>query len=142
MQIVIGVILLCKILTEIMLEKIANSKKANIPNKKLKNKHFCITFFMVPIEFWASSSETILTQARLIPESARVMPKAYVDINNWYKPTASFPILLEIYTPKDTPINCKKIDIIVKINPFIINSFNFLKKITYSFIFMNRCNLY
>ena len=97
---------------------------------------------MLSKEFVASSSETILTQARLIPERARVIPKEYVDINNWYNPTASSPILLEIYTPKDTPISCKKIDITVKTNPFIRNNFNFLKKITYSFIFMNRCKLY
>ena len=73
-----------------------------------------------------------------MPERASVIPKEYVDINSWYKPTASSPILLEIYTPKETPINCKKIDITVKTSPFKINNFNFLKKITYSCIFMNR----
>ena len=58
-----------------------------------------------------------------------MIPKEYVDINSWYKPTASSPILLEIYTPKETPINCRKIDITVKTSPFKINNFNFLKKI-------------
>ena len=39
-----------------------------------------------------------------------------------------------MYTPKDTPINCKKIDVKVNIIPLNKNNFNLLKKTTYSYI--------
>lgn len=95
-QTVKGDILLCNILVEMKFARIENNKKVAIPKHKLYNKHFFITSLILLNEFVASSSETILTQAKLIPERARVIPKEYVDINNWYNPTASLPILLEM----------------------------------------------
>lgn len=74
MQMVEGAILLCKILVEIKLAKNVNKKKVTIPKDKLYNKHFLITSLILLKEFLASSSETILTQAKLIPESASVIP--------------------------------------------------------------------
>ena len=74
-----------------------------------------------------NSSETIQVQARLKPEVAKVTAKRYTDITKLNTPTASEPILVDIYRLKAVPIlfiiNAQK----VNIAPLIKNIFVLLK---------------
>ena len=58
----------------------------------LKARHFPVTLLILPIFPIAISSDKIFVVARLIPDSAIVIAKPYMDITNPYNPTASAPI--------------------------------------------------
>ena len=62
----------------------------------------------------ASSSDITRVTARLIPEVARVIPKRYTVITNWYTPTISEPIFLEMYAVKYISIALKIRDVIIR----------------------------
>ena len=76
----------------------------------------------------ANCSETILEVARWIPELAKVTKSIYTDIIKEYTPTASLPILLEIYIQKNIPILLKKREVTVSRIPLNKNNLTFLKK--------------
>ena len=75
----------------------------------------------------ASSSEIIRVTARFIPEVARVMPKRYTLITNWYIPIYSDPIFCEIYAVKYISIPLKIKEVIIKIEVLKIKNLNFFK---------------
>lgn len=62
----------------------------------------------------ASSSDTTRVTAKLIPDVASVIPKRYTVITNWYTPTISEPIFLEIYAVKYMSIALKINDVIIR----------------------------
>ena len=101
-----------------------------MPINVLKNIQFFIIFDMLLILFFASSSEIIQVVARDIPEFAIVMKKLYTDITRVNIPSASEPILFEIYilNTKPRPLT-KRVDKLKK-KPFTKISFDFLKIIT------------
>ena len=78
----------------------------------------------LPLE---NCSETIHVHARLNPEVAKVIAKEYTDITKLNAPTASAPILLEIYILNTIPILFIIKAVIVRIAPFIRKIFVFLK---------------
>ena len=104
---------------------------AQIPKIRLKKIHLFAAFF-APISFLqASSSETILVAEILIPAEARVIPKVYTDITREKTPTASSPIVLEIYMLKNIPITCNRTEENSKINVLNTNIFNVFKIIPF-----------
>ena len=77
--------------------------------------------------FFANSSETIQVQARLIPEVAKVIAKVYTDMTKLNMPIASWPTLFATYMLKISPAPRIKSEDEVKIIPFTIKIFAFLK---------------
>ena len=65
---------------------------ANTPKTKLKKIHFLIAILAPCLELIASSSETSLVAAKVIPELASVMHKKYTDITKLNIPIPSEPI--------------------------------------------------
>ena len=113
--------------TVIKSAKIKNIILAQQPKTKLKIKHLRAAF-VAPISLLqASSSETTLVAAILIPAEARVIPNIYTDMTREKTPTASSPIVLDIYMLKNIPITCSKTEENSKINVFNTNIFNVLK---------------
>ena len=68
----------------------------------------------------------------LIPAEAKVIPNMYTDITREKTPTASSPIVLDIYTLKNKLITCKIIELNNKIKVLNTNIFNVLKTIVLS----------
>ena len=109
---------------------IKNIRLAQIPKIRLKNIHLLAATF-APISFLqASSSATILVEAIFIPAEARVIPNAYTDITRLKTPTASSPIVFDMYIPKNIVITCNITELNNKIK--VLNT-----KIFRVFIFNN-----
>ena len=88
--------------------KIKNIKLALIPKIRLKKRHLLAAVFAPTSFLQASSSATILVEAIFIPAEARVIPKTYTDITSENTPTASSPIVFDIYMLKNVVIITKK----------------------------------
>ena len=92
----------------------------------------------------ANFSETIQVTAIFKPEVATVMKNKYTAITKLKIPTASEPILLEIYILKTNVTNLIINAVIVRIVPFIKNNLLFFLKtihlIKNIFLASNLCN--
>ena len=97
---------------------------AEIPKIRLKTIHLLAAVFAPTSFLHASSSATILVEAIFIPAEARVIPNTYIDITREKTPTASSPMVLEIYMLKNVVITCKRIELINNIKVLNINIFN------------------
>ena len=120
---------MCNHIEEINGENDINNIPANKLKNKQKNKHFFTILVTLENSPRAISSDTILIHAKFIPDIARVVTKIYIAITNWYTPTASVPILLEIYTLKNIPIDCNNREVKVSIIPLYKKNLIFLKVI-------------
>ena len=81
------------------------SKLAHIPKIKLIKILFWAIFFAKNSLLNANSSEINLVVVILIPLEATVIPKRYIESIKEKTPTASFPIVLEMYVLKKRRIN-------------------------------------
>ena len=100
---------------------------ANSPNIPLKNTHFFIATFAPVSEFTASSSDTSLVAASVIPELAKVIHKKYMDITSPNIPIPSEPIILAKYISNIIPVERSTNDTSVNIIVFITKTFNLFK---------------
>ena len=96
--------------------------------KNAENKRQLLTALKPSKKFpLANCSETRRVQARLNPEVASVVANIYTDMTKLKVPTASEPILLEMYKLNSIPILFIKKAVIIKINPFMRKIFVFFK---------------
>ena len=80
--------------------------------------------FFAPTSFLqASSSATIRVEAIFIPAEARVIPNAYTDITSENIPTASSPIVFDMYILKNIVITCNITELNNNINVLNTNIF-------------------
>ena len=102
---------------------------AQVLKIRLKNRHLRVAFF-APISFLqASSSATILVVDMFIPAEARVIPNVYTDITSEKTPTASSPIVLDMYMLKNIFIICNNMELnnrIIVFNMNFFSTFNYL----------------
>ena len=110
-----------------------NIKLAQILKIRLKNIHFRAAFFAPKSFCHAISSETILVADMFIPADASVIPNIYTDITSENTPTASSPIVFEMYMLKNIWIICNNIVLISNIIVFNIKIFNVFNKFIPSF---------
>ena len=122
------VILSCKQTFIIKSDDKSINKEAIIPQVKLKRIHCFIALSAPFLLSFAISSDTILVEARFIPEVASVIANVYTDIIRPNRPILSAPTLFDTYTLKEMPIVCIKIAVAVSMTTLIKNSFAFLKK--------------
>ena len=83
---------------------------------------------------FANSLDTIVMQARFNPEVAIVIANIYTDITKSNIPTASEPILFDIYIPNIILILLITTFVIVNIEPLIRNFFVLFKISPFNFI--------
>ena len=103
--------------------------QAIIPKQRLYIMHFFIAVFIPKTEhFRSNSSEVILVAARFIPEFAKVIPNANIDIRSSKTPAPSLPKTLAIYTLKEKLITLISKEVPVKI--IVLN-----KKVSSLFIY-------
>lgn len=97
------------------------------PNSAEKTRQLLTAFKPSKKLFLANCSETRHVQARLNPEVAKVMANRYTDITRLNTPTASDPILLEMYKLNIIPILFIMNDVMVRIVPLMKKIFVFFK---------------
>ena len=95
-----------------------------MPKIRLNNIHLCAAFFAPTSFLQASSSDTTLVADMFIPADASVIPNVYTDITSENTPTASSPIVFDMYMLKNSPITCKMTELNNNINVFNTNTFN------------------
>ena len=120
-------ILLCKNILIICGEISSKIMLARSPNNALKNTHFFIAVLAPVSELIASSSETSLVAAKVIPELANVIHRKYMDITSPNIPIPSEPIILAKYISNSIPIERRTNDTNVNIIVFITKTFNLFK---------------
>ena len=111
----------------IKLEKIIIKEPAIIPKIKLINIDVLNVWKATFLFRFSNSSETIQVIAILNPDVAIVTKKRYTDIIKVKIPIVSEPSLFERYILNPRLTNLIKSADIVRIEPFINNSLDFLK---------------
>lgn len=120
-------ILLCKNIFIICGEITTKMILAKTPNKPLKNTHFLMAILAPVSEFIASSSDTNLVAAKVIPELANVIHRKYIDITKPNIPIPSEPIILAKYISNNIPVERSTNETIVNIIVLITKTFNLFK---------------
>ena len=108
-------------------EKNKINKLLPSPNSKEKKRQLLTAFKPFKKFPFVNCSETRQVQARLSPEVANVIANKYTDMTKLNTPTASEPILLEMYRLNIIPMLFMTKAEIVKIIPLIKKIFVFFK---------------
>ena len=124
---------LCRQCIVIKSANIKNIRLAQILEIRLKKTHLLAAVFAPTSFLQASSSATILVDAIFIPAEARVIPNAYTDITRPNTPTASSPIVFDMYMLKNMVITCNITELnnnikVLNTNIFRVFIFNNIKQ--------------